>query len=46
MTGLGYTNEVPIGKLVRDIRFVSVVRATTSCEQVHGRYVIPVLRRT
>jgi alkylation response protein AidB-like acyl-CoA dehydrogenase len=46
--GLGYTNDLPIGKLLRDIRYVSVVEGGDDVlrELLFGRYVIPVPRRT
>jgi alkylation response protein AidB-like acyl-CoA dehydrogenase len=46
--GLGYTNDLPIGKLLRDIRYVSVVEGGDDVlrELVFSRYVIPVPRRT
>ncbi|MFD0349763.1 acyl-CoA dehydrogenase family protein [Kitasatospora aburaviensis] len=46
--GLGYTHDLPIGKLLRDIRYVSVVEGGDEVmrELVFGRYVVPVLRRT
>jgi alkylation response protein AidB-like acyl-CoA dehydrogenase len=46
--GLGYTNELPIGKLLRDIRYVSIVEGGDDVlrELVFSRYVIPVPRRT
>ncbi|OEV02935.1 acyl-CoA dehydrogenase family protein [Streptomyces oceani] len=46
--GLGYTNDHPIGKLLRDIRYVSVVEGGDDVlrELVFGRYVVPVPRRT
>lgn len=46
--GLGYTHEMPIGKLMRDIRYVSIVEGGDDVlrELVFGRYVVPVPRRT
>ncbi|MDT3398010.1 acyl-CoA dehydrogenase family protein [Streptomyces sp. B1866] len=46
--GLGYTHESPIGKLLRDIRYVSIVEGGDDVmrELVFSRYVIPVPRRT
>ncbi|GAA1393999.1 isobutyryl-CoA dehydrogenase [Kitasatospora putterlickiae] len=46
--GLGYTDELPIGKLVRDMRYVSVVEGGDDVlrDLVFSRYVIPVPRRT
>lgn len=46
--GLGYTSDLPIGKLLRDIRYVSVVEGGDDVlrELLFGRYVIPVPRRT
>lgn len=46
--GLGYTNEHPIGKLLRDMRYVSIVEGGDDVlrELLFSRYVIPVSRRT
>lgn len=46
--GLGYTSDLPIGKLLRDMRYVSVVEGGDDVlrEMMFTRYVIPVLRRT
>ncbi|MEV8319542.1 acyl-CoA dehydrogenase family protein [Streptomyces sp. NPDC059900] len=46
--GLGYTNELPIGKLLRDMRYVSIVEGGDDVlrELLFSRYVIPVSRRT
>ncbi|MFH8371043.1 acyl-CoA dehydrogenase family protein [Streptomyces sp. NPDC018031] len=46
--GLGYTNDLPIGKLMRDIRYVSLVEGGDDVlrELVFSRYVIPVPRRS
>ncbi|MEK8173380.1 acyl-CoA dehydrogenase family protein [Streptomyces sp. M19] len=46
--GLGYTHEMPIGKLMRDMRYVSVVEGGDDVlrELLFGRYVIPVPRRS
>ncbi|WP_230210237.1 acyl-CoA dehydrogenase family protein [Streptomyces kaniharaensis] len=46
--GLGYTHESPIGKLMRDMRYVSVVEGGDDVlrDLVFGRYVIPVPRRS
>ena len=46
--GLGYTNEMPIGKLLRDIRYVSIVEGGDDVlrELIFSRYVIPVPRRS
>lgn len=46
--GLGYTENARIGKLLRDIRYVSVVEGGDDVlrEMVFGRYVVPVPRRT
>jgi len=45
--GLGYTNELPVGKLLRDMRYVSIVEGGDDVlrDLVYNRYVIPVLRR-
>ncbi|MFI1918378.1 acyl-CoA dehydrogenase family protein [Nocardia sp. NPDC020380] len=45
--GLGYTNELPIAKLLRDIRYVSIVEGGDEVlrDLVYSRYVIPVPRR-
>lgn len=46
--GLGYTNDLPIGKLLRDMRYVSIVEGGDDVlrELVFSRYVIPVPRRS
>ncbi len=46
--GLGYTSDAPIGKLLRDIRYVSVVEGGDDVlrDLLFSRYVIPVPRRT
>ncbi|MFG3054236.1 acyl-CoA dehydrogenase family protein [Kitasatospora sp. NPDC048239] len=46
--GLGYTNEHPIGKLVRDMRYVSIVEGGDDVlrDLVFSRYVIPIPRRS
>lgn len=46
--GLGYTSDARIGKLLRDMRYVSVVEGGDDVlrELVFGRYVVPVPRRT
>ncbi|WRZ87655.1 acyl-CoA/acyl-ACP dehydrogenase [Streptomyces sp. NBC_01007] len=46
--GLGYTHEHPIGKLMRDLRYVSIVEGGDDVlrELVYSRYVVPVLRRS
>ena len=46
--GLGYTNEAPIGGLVRDIRYVSIIEGGDDVlrELIFSRYVIPVPRRS
>ncbi|MBJ8338078.1 acyl-CoA/acyl-ACP dehydrogenase [Antrihabitans sp. YC3-6] len=46
--GLGYTSELPIGKLLRDMRYVSIIEGGDDVlrELVFGRYVIPKPRRT
>lgn len=46
--GLGYTNEVVLGKLMRDMRYVSIVEGGDDVlrELLFGRYVVPVSRRT
>ncbi|WP_017584471.1 acyl-CoA dehydrogenase family protein [Nocardiopsis valliformis] len=46
--GLGYTNESPIGKLVRDMRYVSIVEGGDDVlrELVYRRYVVPEGRRS
>ncbi|MFF6814998.1 acyl-CoA dehydrogenase family protein [Streptomyces sp. NPDC012403] len=46
--GLGYTHELPIGKLMRDIRYVSLVEGGEDVlrELLFSRYVIPVPRRS
>ncbi|MFF4601825.1 acyl-CoA dehydrogenase family protein [Streptomyces sp. NPDC001339] len=46
--GLGYTSELPIGKLLRDMRYVSIVEGGDDVlrELLFSRYVIPVSRRS
>ncbi|MFJ6615656.1 acyl-CoA dehydrogenase family protein [Streptomyces sp. NPDC091289] len=46
--GLGYTHELPIGKLLRDMRYVSLVEGGDDVlrELLFSRYVIPVSRRS
>jgi alkylation response protein AidB-like acyl-CoA dehydrogenase len=46
--GLGYTNEMPIGKLLRDIRYVSIVEGGDDVlrELLFSRYVVPLPRRS
>ncbi len=46
--GLGYTHEHPIGKLLRDVRHVSIVEAGDDVlrELVYSRYVVPVSKRS
>lgn len=46
--GLGYTEDLPIGKLVRDMRYVSIVEGGDDVlrELLFGRYVLPVPRRS
>ncbi|MFF7976630.1 acyl-CoA dehydrogenase family protein [Streptomyces sp. NPDC007905] len=46
--GLGYTHDLPIGKLLRDIRYVSLVEGGDDVlrELLFSRYVIPVPRRS
>ncbi|MEV6978121.1 acyl-CoA dehydrogenase family protein [Kitasatospora sp. NPDC093806] len=46
--GLGYTNELPIGKLLRDMRYVSIVEGGDDVlrDLVFSRYVIPIPRRS
>nr|WP_242440899.1 acyl-CoA dehydrogenase [Streptomyces sp. CB02923] len=45
--GLGYTHDSPIGKLMRDIRYVSLVEGGDDVlrELVYNRYVVPVSKR-
>ncbi|CAM5260911.1 Acyl-CoA dehydrogenase OS=Streptomyces tendae OX=1932 GN=GUR47_33985 PE=3 SV=1 [Streptomyces tendae] len=45
--GLGYTDELPIGKLLRDMRYVSLVEGGDDVlrELLFSRYVVPVSRR-
>lgn len=45
--GLGYTHELPVEKLLRDVRYVSIVEGGDEVlrDLVFGRYVIPVPRR-
>ncbi|WP_432040561.1 acyl-CoA dehydrogenase family protein [Streptomyces cucumeris] len=46
--GLGYTHDHPIGKLVRDVRYVSIVEGGDDVmrDLLFSRYVIPVPRRS
>ncbi|MEU5164367.1 acyl-CoA dehydrogenase family protein [Streptomyces sp. NPDC020875] len=46
--GLGYTDDSPIGKLVRDMRHVSIIEGGDDVlrDVVFSRYVIPAARRT
>ncbi|WP_151481142.1 acyl-CoA dehydrogenase family protein [Streptomyces albicerus] len=46
--GLGYTNELHIGKLMRDMRYVSIVEGGDDVlrDLLFSRYVIPVPRRS
>ncbi|WP_083976688.1 acyl-CoA dehydrogenase family protein [Kitasatospora azatica] len=46
--GLGYTNEMLIGKLVRDMRYVSIVEGGDDVlrELMFNRYVVPVAKRS
>ncbi|WP_246180907.1 acyl-CoA dehydrogenase family protein [Nocardia ninae] len=46
--GLGYTHESPIGKLLRDMRYVSIVEGGDDVlrDLVFSRYVVPVSRRS
>ena len=46
--GLGYTSEVVIGKLLRDVRYVSIVEGGDDVmrELVFTRYVVPVSKRS
>ncbi|MGI5282733.1 acyl-CoA dehydrogenase family protein [Nonomuraea polychroma] len=46
--GLGYTNELPIGKLLRDMRYVSIVEGGDDVlrELLYGRYVMSAARRS
>ncbi|MFD7549514.1 acyl-CoA dehydrogenase family protein [Streptomyces sp. NPDC059816] len=46
--GLGYTHELPIGKLVRDVRYVSLVEGGDDVlrDLLFSRYVVPVPRRS
>ncbi|CAL9654749.1 acyl-CoA dehydrogenase family protein [Streptomyces sp. enrichment culture] len=45
--GLGYTDELPVGKLLRDMRYVSIVEGGDDVlrELLFSRYVVPVSRR-
>ncbi|MFD4401552.1 acyl-CoA dehydrogenase family protein [Nocardia sp. NPDC058499] len=45
--GLGYTNESPMAKLLRDMRYVSIVEGGNEVlrDLLYRRYVIPVPRR-
>jgi alkylation response protein AidB-like acyl-CoA dehydrogenase len=46
--GLGYTHEAVIGKLLRDVRYVSIVEAGDDVlrELMFSRYVVPVSKRS
>lgn len=46
--GLGYTHEVIIGKLLRDVRYVSIVEAGDDVlrDLMFNRYVVPVSKRS
>jgi alkylation response protein AidB-like acyl-CoA dehydrogenase len=45
--GLGYTEDLPIGKLLRDMRYVSIVEGGDDVlrDVIFSRYVIPVSKR-
>jgi len=45
---LGYTQESPIGKLLRDVRYVSIVEGGDDVlrDLVYSRYVVPVSKRS
>lgn len=45
--GLGYTRELPIGKLMRDMRYVSIVEGGDDVvrDVLFNRFVVPVSRR-
>jgi alkylation response protein AidB-like acyl-CoA dehydrogenase len=46
--GLGYTQESPVGKLLRDVRYVSIVEGGDDVlrDLVYNRYVVPVSKRS
>jgi Acyl-CoA dehydrogenases len=46
--GLGYTHEMVIGKLLRDVRYVSVVEGGDDVlrDLMFSRYVVPVSKRS
>ncbi|WP_218000233.1 acyl-CoA dehydrogenase family protein [Millisia brevis] len=46
--GAGYTDELPIGKLLRDMRYISIVEGGDDVlrELVFGRYVVAASRRS
>lgn len=46
--GLGFTNESPIAKLLRDMRYVSIVEGGDDVlrDLIFSRYVVPVSRRS
>ncbi|MFD2349995.1 acyl-CoA dehydrogenase family protein [Nonomuraea ferruginea] len=46
--GLGYTHEAVIGKLLRDMRYVSIVEGGDDVlrDLVFSRYVVPVSKRS
>ena len=45
--GLGYTGEAVIGKLLRDMRYVSIVEGGDDVlrDLMYSRYVVPVSKR-
>ena len=46
--GLGYTQSSPVGKLLRDVRYVSIVEGGDDVlrDLVYSRYVVPVSKRS
>lgn len=46
--GLGYTDATPVGRLLRDMRYVSVVEGGDDVlrQLIYGRYVLPAARRS
>jgi alkylation response protein AidB-like acyl-CoA dehydrogenase len=46
--GAGYTNELLVGKLLRDVRYVSIVEGGDDVlrDLVFSRYVVPVSKRS
>ena len=45
--GFGYTTDSPIGKLVRDMRYVSIIEGGEDVlrDMIYNRFVIPAAKR-